>query len=182
MKEEAISQLQYEICRVCESYVPLNGIAAHLNQCEQAHQKQYLEGKLEERGRGCLEVIAELPPHSEERYDLRVFFDRVYRAIGEKSAVLAVKDDSEEIELVVQQYSEGYHLPIYTEVLELLASYLQTLARSAACGDTLSDKDSKAASRSRKLIYDRPGSFTSLLPSQTTDHAIVSERTILSES
>lgn len=73
-------------------------------------------------------LINQLPPQSEQRYNLRVFFDRSYTTIGDVLPTFALKGCLREIGKVIEQYKEGDEKEeIYGEVLELLMSYKQCL-------------------------------------------------------
>lgn len=62
-----MSDLKYEMCRLCEKYLPLNKLPLHLIECERTHQIRYNEGKLEEKGAEILSALNKLHPDNEER-------------------------------------------------------------------------------------------------------------------
>jgi hypothetical protein len=152
---------------VCETYVPLTSIAAHINQCEKLHQIEYLEAKLESKGISLLAALAELDFQSEDRFNLRAFFYRVFTTIGDVLVTFGLKNQPKEIGKVIEQYKGIYKAEIYTEIIELLESYSACLDREADYGDNLSDKDSKMKTKKRIRVKSI-GSNTSLIPSFQT--------------
>jgi len=71
--------------------MPINLMASHLNQCERIHQQTYLESKLDDKGVKLLAAINQLTLNSEERYNLRIFFDRSFTSIGDVLATFALR-------------------------------------------------------------------------------------------
>jgi hypothetical protein len=45
-KEKEVDQFKYEMCRLCEIYVPLNKLPRHLIECERSHQIRYHQSKI----------------------------------------------------------------------------------------------------------------------------------------
>lgn len=72
---------------------------------------------MESKGSALLATLAELDFHSEERFNLRAFFDRIFTTIGDVLVTFGLKNQLKEIRNVIEQYKGIYKTEIYSEII-----------------------------------------------------------------
>lgn len=69
---------------------------AHLVICQTVNEKKYLEEHIEESGKELLDQIKKENVEYDfldERADTKLFFDRVFSTLGEKTIIFQIKED-----------------------------------------------------------------------------------------
>lgn len=55
-----------------------------------------------------LNILNQLRTNSEERFNLRLFFDRIFKTIGDVLVTFGLKDQPKEVANVIEQYKGAY--------------------------------------------------------------------------
>ena len=111
--------MQYEICRVCECFFPLDSIDFHLDECERIHQIKYNEARLDEKGAELLVLMKELEEdeNDNELASIRELFKRMFFSFDGTIAMFQLKFNLEEIKDILNDFEL---CPPRADLLELV--------------------------------------------------------------